>query len=286
MGSKYKVGPLQAAMLGCALIFLLLALTAPVLPSGLLMGLAGLWLAGSALTLARSVRWPSSIPWQLLPSFLLFGLLTVDAEHQTVWLWSFALLMMLPQPGWLMALHGLLASYGIWQVQADLDAGQTLLVALLLLGLMVLGIARAREVQSAWQRIGRRRRLVPGTRLWSSHQLGEDLAREVVRSEREGSHAELVLVRTQGRHFWPLMQRLCQRLSPYEACYKLDKRTLATLLISRDLGQARKRRQTLFDDLPAPLYCRVVTLARPLTLASEYQALREQRQSLVIIEEA
>lgn len=286
MGSKYKVGPLQAAMLGCALLFVLLALSAPMLPSGLLLGLTGLWLAGSALTLARSVRWPFSAPWQLLPSLLLAGLLSVDAEHQTVWLWSFALLLMLPQPGWLMTLHGLLAGFGIWQVQPDLDVGQTLLVALLLLGMMVLGIARAREVQSAWQRIGRRRRLVPGTRLWSVHQLGEDLPREVVRSEREGSHGELVLLRTQGRHVWPLMRRLSQRLNDYEACYKLDKRTLATLLISRDLEQARQRRQTLLDDLPTPLRSRIVTLARPLTLASEYQALRDQRQPLVIIEEA
>ncbi len=285
MGSKYKVGPLQAAMLGCALLLIMLALSAPMLPSGMLLVLAGLWLTGSSLTLKCSVRWPSSVPWQLLPSFLLAGLFNVDSEHQTVWLWCFALLLMLPQPIWLMILHSLLAGYAVWQVQADLDVGQTLLIAMLLVGLMLLGLARAREVQSAWLRIGRRRRLIPGARLWSVHQLGEDLPREVVRSEREGSYAELVLIRTQGRQFWPLMSKLSQRLNDYEACYKLDNRTLATLLISRDLEQARERRKTLLDDMPTPLRSRIVTLARPLTLASEYQALRDQRQPLIIIEE-
>lgn len=286
MGSKYKVGPLQAAMQGCAFLFALLAVLAPTLPSALLLGLTGLWLAGSSLTLKRSMRWPSRVPWQLLPSLLLAGLLSVDAEHQTIWLWCFALLLMLPQPCWVTLLHFLLAGYSLWNVQADLDIGQTLLVAMLLTGLMVLGIARARDVQSAWKRIARRRRLVPGTRLWSDHQLGEDLPREIMRSEREGSHSELVLLRTHGRHFWHLMSRLCQRLNDYESCYKLDNRTLATLLISADLEQARKRRHSLFDDLPSPLRSRVVTLARPITLASEYQALRDQRQPLVIIEEA
>ncbi|MGB8713253.1 MAG: hypothetical protein WCD50_09005, partial [Onishia taeanensis] len=270
---------------GCALLLIMLALSAPMLPSGMLLVLAGLWLTGSSLTLKCSVRWPSSVPWQLLPSFLLAGLFNVDSEHQTVWLWCFALLLMLPQPVWLMILHSLLAGYAVWQVQADLDVGQTLLIAMLLVGLMLLGLARAREVQSAWLRIGRRRRLIPGARLWSVHQLGEDLPREVVRSEREDSYAELVLIRTQGRQFWPLMSKFSQRLNDYEACYKLDNRTLATLLISRDLEQARERRKTLFDDMPTPLRSRIVTLARPLTLASEYQALRDQRQPLVIIEE-
>ncbi|MAX31945.1 hypothetical protein SAMN05216571_11235 [Onishia taeanensis] len=285
MGSKYKVAPLQAAMLGCALLLILLALSAPTLPGGMLLVLAGLWLTGSSLTLKRSVRWPSRVPWQLLPSFFLAGLFTVDPQHQTAWLWCFALLLMLPQPIWLMILHGLLAGYATWQLQTDLDVGQTLLVTMLLVGLMLLGLARAREVQSAWLRVGRRRRLIPGAPLWSAHQLGDDLTREVVRSEREGSYAELVLLRTQSRQFWPLMDRLSLHINDYEACYKLDNRTLATLLISSDLEQARERRNLLLDGMPTPLRCRFITLARPLTLASEYQALRDQRQPLVIIEE-
>ncbi|WP_192036796.1 hypothetical protein [Halomonas sp. YLGW01] len=286
MESKYKVGSLQVAMLGGALLFASLALSAPGISGGLLFGLAALWLAGSALTLARSVRWPTGIPWQLLPSLLLFGLIATDAGHQSAWLWSFALLMMLPQPRWLVPLHGLLAAVSLWLMHPDLAPGQILMSGLLLLGLMALGIAQARGVKAARQRIGHRRRLVPGARLWSAHQLGEDLPREVLRSGREGSHAELVLLRTPRRHFWSLMHPLGQHLNDFEACYRLDTHTLATLMISRDLEQARQRRQTLLEGLPTPLRGRIVTLARPLTLASEYQALRDQRQSLVIIDEA
>lgn len=285
MRGKYKIGLFRLALLAGAVLLGWLAMRAETAGSMALLWLASLWLIATALLMDLSHRWPARTPWQLVPGLLLAGLLWLAPQQYAAWLWGWAILLMLPQPWWTVVLNALLAIHGWWQVQAQLDAGQATLVGLLLAALMLLGLARARALMPLWQRVRRRQRLLPGERLWSLRQLGEDLAREAARCDREGSHAELVLVSTRGRHCWPMARRLCRLIRDYEHCYRLDRRTLAVVLISRDLDQARERRRALLDGLALPLRARVIALNHALVLAEEHRALKEQQPDLIILEE-
>lgn len=286
MDSKYKTGLFRFNLLFGAMILAWLALQASEDTVQALLWVGALWLLGSASLHELSQRWPARAPWQLVPTLLLASLIWLDPVKFSPWLWGFALLLMLPQPRWLVTLNAILAAWSWWHVQLLLGAEQGMLSALVLVALMLLGLARLQHNRPLWQGVTDRVRLMPGSRLWTVSQLLEDLPRERARSDREGTHTELVLLRTSQRHCWPLALALSKALQPFEHCYRIDAKTLATLLTSRDAAHARQRRDAVLASLHEPHRTRVVSLSCPLTLATECQALSSQAEPLVVIEKA
>lgn len=286
MDSKYKTGLFRSTLLLGAGVLAVLAMQTIQETAQALLWLGALWLIGTATLHELSHRWPTRAPWQLVPTLLLAGLLWLSPAQYATWLWTFAILLMLPQPWWMVGLNASFAALSWSQVQAHLSLEQGALSALVLTALMLLGLARAQHYRPLWQGVSNRVRLMPGSRLWSVTQLLEDLPRESARSDREGTHTELVLLRTHHHHCWSLAQAMCRVLQPFENCYRVDGKTLATLISSRDIEHARQRRETLLASLSGPRRTRVVSLNCPLTLEAECQALAYQTRDLVIIEKA
>ncbi|EPC03519.1 hypothetical protein L861_18450 [Litchfieldella anticariensis FP35 = DSM 16096] len=284
MDSKYKTRSFRLTLLFGAGVLALLALRATQEAVQALLWLGALWLIGTATLHELSQRWPTHTPWQLVPTLLLASLLWLSPLQFACWLWAFAILLILPQPWWLVTFNILLATLSWWRVQAYLSTEQSMSSALILAALMLLGLIRSLYYRPLWQGISERVRLMPGTRLWTASQLLEDLPRESARSDREATHTELVLLRTQHRYCWSLAQALSRQLQPFEHCYRVDGRTLATLLTSRDIDHARQRRDALLASLHGPRRTRVISLACPLTLDAECEALAKQSRDLVIIE--
>ncbi|GEK48138.1 hypothetical protein [Bisbaumannia pacifica] len=283
MDSKYKARLFRAGLVGGALLLGWQASLAEEASARALLGLAGLWLLTTGLLQEQSLHWPALLPWQLVPGGLLAALLWVEPSHYGAWLWLWAILVMLPQPTWLLPLQGGLAALGWWRVQQDLIPEQGLLTGLLLAAVMLLGLGRALYLRPLWQGVSRRRRLLPGTRLWSRDQLVRDLYRERLRCERKDYHAELLLLRARPRHCWPLTRWLVSHLEPDENLYRLDRRTLATLLISRDAASGRQRRDALLAAPPWPVKARAIDLGSRHTLPLEERALAGQTQPLVTL---
>ncbi|GGX90726.1 hypothetical protein GCM10007160_17740 [Litchfieldella qijiaojingensis] len=284
MDSKYKTNLFRFHLLLGAGVLALLAIQATQETVRALLWLGTLWLVGSATLHELNQRWPTRTPWQLVPALLLASLLWLSPGQFACWLWAFAILLMLPQPWWLISLNVLLAALSWWRVQAHLSIEQGMSSALILTALMLLGLARSLNYRPLWQGVNERARLMPGTRLWTASQLLEDLPRESARSDREGTHTELILLRTHYHHCWSLAQTMCRALEPFEHCYRVDNKTLATLLTSRDIAHAHQRRESLLASLHGPHRIRAVSLAYPLTLEAECQALASQDRDLVIIE--
>jgi hypothetical protein len=276
MQSKYKVGLMRLNLWAAALLLILLAFFSEQLSSGSLLALAGAWLMVTASLLELSHRRPAAVPWQLLPGLLLAGLLLVDPERHALWLWVWPALLMLPQPGWVMALSCALAGLTWWRLADLLGIEQTLFSGLVLLLLMLLGLAHNRNLMPTGSPSRQRMRLVPGLPLWSRQQLTSDLRRERARCRREGVHGELMLVHTPRRQFWTMAQDLCRLTHQFENCYRLDNRTLATLLLSRDDTQADERRQALVNALRPRSKVRFIPLSHITTL--EELAVRFERQ--------
>ena len=266
MQSKYKVGLMRLNLWAAALLLILLAYLAEPLSSALLLVLASVWLMVTASLLELSYRRPPTVPWQLLPSLLLAGLLLVEPERHALWLWVWPALLMLPQPGWVLALSCGLAGLTWWRLADLLGIEQTLFSGLVLLPLMLLGLARNRYLLPSRAGARQRMRLVPGLPLWSSQQLSADLRRERARCRREGVHGELMLLRMPRGKFWPMAQELCRLTHDFENCYRLDHRTLATLLLSRNDDQAKARRQALLKGLRPNAEVRFVALDQVSTL--------------------
>ncbi|MCH4563782.1 hypothetical protein MKP05_11640 [Halomonas sp. EGI 63088] len=285
MQSKYKIGLLRGNLLAAALLLALLAPAAPTLPEALLLWLATGWLGVTAALLEFSHRRPAMVPWQLLPSLLLAALLWVAPERYLIWLWAWAVLIMLPQPAWMTGLNVLLAGLTWWSLQDRMSLEQAALSGLVLAGLLLLGLVRSRELQPLRGPARRRMRLIPGLRLWPRSQLSHDLVRERVRARREGVHAELLLLRTSPGQLWPLARRLCRFTRSFENCYRLDRRTLATLLLSRDAEQAEQRRDRLLQALDTPARLRVAALPRVESLDDECRALERQHSPMTVIRE-
>ncbi|GEK72257.1 MULTISPECIES: hypothetical protein [Halomonas] len=280
MQSKYKVGLMRVNLLIAAGLASFLAITAETLPDALLLGLAALWLTVTASQAARRRRHPATVPWQLLPGLLLAALLWVTPDRHLTWLWAWAILLMVPQPRWVLLLNAALAVTSWWHLRPSLDTEQWALAGLLLAGLMLLGLARALELQALQRRIRHRARLLPGLPLWPSQCLRHDVQRERERARREDSHVELVLLHVRRRQLWPLAERLCQRLRPFENGYRLDRRTLALLLIHRDAEQAAERRRVLLADLDDSARVRVIALPRLGSLSGERRALKRQARHI------
>ncbi|MCE8034730.1 MAG: hypothetical protein LPK20_09010 [Halomonas sp.] len=282
MQSKYKVGLMRLNLWAAALLLIVLAYLSERLSSALLLVLASVWLMVTASLLEMSHRRPATVPWQLLPSLLLAGLLVADPERHALWLWVWPALLMLPQPGWVLALTCLLAGLTWWLLADLLGIEQTLFSGLVLLPLMLLGLARNRHLLPARSAARQRVRLVPGLPLWSGQQLITDLRRERARCRREGVHGELMLLRTSRRRLWPLAQDLCRLTHEFENCYRLDQRTLATLLLSRDDQQARERRQALLKGLRPSAKVRFASLSSLGSLEEMVERLEHQQHDIQV----
>lgn len=282
MQTKYKVGLLRGNLLIAAILLTLLAIATTTLTEALLLWLAATWLAVTALMLAFDHRRPVTVPWQLLPGLLLAALLWVDPERHVTWLWAWAVLLMLPQPRWILLLEALLALVTWWTLRELLGLEQWALAGLLLAALMLLGLSRALDLHALRQSTLRRARLVPGLPLWPGDKLAHDLAQERGRSHREGAHAELLLLHTSRHRCWSLAHRLCHLTHSFEPCYRLDPQTLAVILTSRDRCEAEERREGLWQHLGARGPGRAIALPCLVSLAEERQALARQAAGLQV----
>lgn len=276
MQSKYKVGLLRLNLLLAALFPALMVASAHDLSEAMLLGLAAAWLAISAGLVEFSHRRPPLVPWQLLPSLLLGALLWSSAERYPFWLWAWAALVMLPQPAWMAALNALLAAASWAWLARLMPIEQSLAAGLVFALLLALGLSRARRLTPLHGQARGRVSLEPGLRLWPRARLAADLARERGRAGRDGTHAELLLVRTRRRHLWRVARQLCEMTRRFEHCYRLDARTLAALLICRNAAQADSRRETLLQRLAEVERVRAVPLPQTRPLAEELRALEQQ----------
>ncbi|MBB3189357.1 hypothetical protein [Halomonas cerina] len=276
MQSKYKVGLLRLNLLAASGLLAWQAGSVAATPHALLLALASAWLAVTAVLLEFSHRRPAAIPWQLLPGLLLAALLLIAPGRHLTWLWAWALLLMLPQPRWMLLLNLTLATTTWWSLRDLAGLEQWGLAGVLLAGLIPLGLSRSLTLQ-AWRRGGRpRARLIPGMSLWPGSQLERDLAQERQRAEREGVHAELLLMRCSPRRLWQLAERLCRLVHRFENCYRIDRRTLAVLMTSRSAAQATERRTQLLSTLEPWVPIRAVPLSRLTSLQEECRALARQ----------
>ncbi|MGM1051872.1 MAG: hypothetical protein ACQEXO_05705 [Pseudomonadota bacterium] len=276
MQSKYKVGLLRLNLLLAALLPALMAPASTNLTEALLLWMAAGWLAVSAALVEFSHRRPALVPWQLLPSLLLTALLLNAPERFPLWLWAWAALVMLPQPAWMSALNLLLAALSWGWLAGGMPPEQAAFAGVVLAALLLLGLSRSRDLAPLRGVARRRAHLVPGLHLWPRAQLGRDLIRERARVHRDGVHGELLLLRTGRQRLWPQAQRLCALTRSFEHCYRLDGRTLATLLLSPDAEQAEQRRADLLAQLGPVQRLRVMPLARVVSLAEECRALERQ----------
>ncbi|CAM3566383.1 hypothetical protein [Halomonas lysinitropha] len=285
MQTKYKVGLLRVNLLVAAVLLVFLAIATTHLTEAMLLWLAATWLAITALLLAFNHRRPATVPWQLLPGLLLAALLWVNPERHITWLWAWAVLLMLPQPRWILLLEALLALATWWPLREFLGLEQWLLTGLLLAALMLLGLSRALDLRALRQRTLHRARLVPGLSLWPGDRLAHDLALERSRSHHEGVHTELLLFHTSRHRCWSLAQRLSRLTHRFEPCYRLDPQTLAALLTSRDQREARARREMLWHHLGARCPARAIPLPALASLKEERQALARQATGLQVVGE-
>jgi hypothetical protein len=282
MQSKYKTGLMRLNLLTAAVLLALLAHQAEPLATALMLWMGVAWLAVTTALLAFSHRRPAAMPWQLLPSLLLAGLLWTAPERHALWVWVWPLLLLLPQPGWMLGLNMVLAGLSWWSLQVLLSVEQLVFSGLLLLTLMLPGLTRHRHLYSQRLAARQRVRLVPGLSLWPAHQLVPDLRQERARCQRDGVHGELLLLRMPYRRFWPLAHELCHQIHDFENCYRLDHRTLAALLLSRDDEQAGYRRQMLLQGLRTPVKARFVRLDAIDSLDQQITRLRQQQAPLEI----
>lgn len=282
MHNKYKVSLLRLNLLLAALLPALLVPHARDHSEAMLLGLAAAWLAISATLVEFSHRRPPLIPWQLLPSLLLGALLWSSADRYPFLLWAWAALIILPQPAWMAAINVLLASLSLAWVARQLPIEQAMTAGLVLAPMLLLGLIRTRRLTPLFAQAKGRVSLVPGERLWPRARLAGDLAREQGRAQRDGTHAELVLLRTRRRHLWSVARQLCEMTRGFEHCYRLDKRTLGALLISRDAALATPRRQRLLERLSEVERARVVALPHARSLAEELRALERQKLPITL----
>lgn len=286
MRSKYKTGLLRINLLVATALVALRAVAAETAVDALLLWTMAAWLVITGARLRLGHRHRIARLWQLVPGLLLAALLWSAPERHITWLWAWAILLMWPQPPWMQLLHGLLAAV-TWHAQHDvLGSEQWWLAGLLLAGLMLLGLSHSRARLARHVTTLPRARLVAGWPLWPRPQLEHDLDRERRRATRESVHAELLLLRLPSRRLLPLADRLRHHLQRFENGYRIDRRTLGVLLISRDAEQSAQRRRRLIDALDASVTARAIPLSCLVSLTDEVHALSRQAPSLWIKENA
>lgn len=285
MESKFKERLYRCTVLLAAVLTLVLAMLPQSMASRAALGLCSLGLVAVALGGHRLSALPDALAPALL-ALVLTLLLWLDPAHHAIWLWGWAVVVVLPQPRTLLVLHALLAATCWWQVFQLIGVEQGLLAGLLLAALMLLGLARSLGVQRLRQGVSSRAHLVSDMMLWSGPQLNHDLPLETTRCRREGSHGELLLLRCPAMHQPALASALLRVTRSYEGCYRVDAQTLAALLINRDADEARQRREGLLAQLPPPIQARFVTLDPELALDTQLAALSRQERPTIILEEA
>lgn len=221
----------------------------------------------------------------LLSGLILTALLWLAPERHAMWLWGWAAILVFPQPRLLVMLHALLATTCAWRISQHLGVEQTLLIAVMLASLMLLGMALQLDLRTQWQSVARRARLSHDTRLWPGHRLLHDLPLETTRCEREGSHGELVLLRCPASHQQALILALSEETRRFERCYQIDTKTLAALLIHRNASEAHLRHARLLEKLPMPRQLRIITLDIALAQPLQLSALFDQEQAVSVTEE-
>lgn len=285
MESKFKEGLYRFTLLFAAAMFLALAMTPQDAASRGVLGIYGLGLGIAALGYRRLPELPGATTPVLL-ALLLTLLLWLAPERHAMWLWGWAAILTLPQPLLLLLVHLLLATSCWWQMQRLTGIEPGLLSGLLLAALMLLGLARNLGLQLLWHEGSRHTRLMSNMMLRSGRQLAHDLPLETTRCLREGSHGELLLLRSSAMHQPTLASALTSATRNYEGCYQVDGQTLAALLISHDVSEARQRRDAILASLPAPRQARFVMLIPALSLSSQLTALSRQQRPVAILEES
>lgn len=280
----YKVNGFRLILLIGSLLSAIMALRIDIGAATPLLWLLSVWLLASALLLQLGYRWPAQLPWQLVPSLLLASLLWLAPEPFAAWLWAFVILMMLPQPHWMMALNALLAGISWWQVSIELDTTQASLSGLLLAALLLVGTAHALQLRPLWHRVSQRQRLIPGVRLWSAARLEQAMARERARSERDPLHVELLLIRIPSHLCWSAARHLTEASRGFEPCYRLDRRTLVVMLVGKSAHVVHDRCSALLASLDqhgTPYRARTLPLSESDRLDEARTTLTQQRERLV-----
>ncbi|MGC3871922.1 hypothetical protein ACPF7Z_01475 [Halomonas sp. GXIMD04776] len=285
MESKFKEGLYRLTLLFAAATLMLLATTSQGAVSRAILSVVGLGLGIAALERKRSFVLPGALV-PLLLGVTLTLLLWLAPERHMPWLWAWAVVLILPQPPWMWLLQGVLALSCWWQVAALINIEQTLLAGILLMTLMAMGLARSLSEPPLQPGLPRRARLLSSRPLHSGRQLALELPFETTRCGRENSYGELLLLRCSWRDQQATLNALIAATRNYETCFQLDNRTLAALMISRDIETARRRRSTLLETLPASCRTRCASLVPSLLLEPQLKALDQQQRPVVILEES
>nr|WP_299242742.1 hypothetical protein [uncultured Halomonas sp.] len=284
MKSNFKDGLYRLTLLFAATVLLVLAATPQDSASRALLSVIGLGLCIVALVRRRLVVCPGAFsPLLLGISLTLF--LWLAPERHLPWLWLWAVVLILPQPPWLWLLQGALAVSCWWQVAQGIDTEQGLLALIILMILMMMGFTHSLTELPLQRGLMRRARLSSKRPLHSERQLAKELPFETTRCIREGSYGELFLLRCSGRDQQAMLDILNAATRSYETCFQLNSRTLATLMVSRDIETGRRRRETLLASLSTSVKVRCATLVPSLLLEPQLKAFDQQQRTIVILEE-
>ena len=283
MQSKYKVNLLRANLLAAAVVlaFLAMQLTSNAL---LVAWLSVSWLFVSALLLDFSHRRTGNLPWQLLPGALLTALLVSAPQQNSMLVWAWAALFMLPQSSWVIVINLCSAMLSLMFILPTLSHPEGWLITVTLVIVSLLSLARARQLLCINGAIRQRFRLIPGLNLWAREQLIRDLPREQIRCEREGIYAELVIFRLRRHQLWQTARDLCLLTYHFENVYRLNGTTVATLLLSRSQSEGSERRQRLLQAIPDKLACHFIGLIDIETSGLDVDALIKQKYNASPVE--
>ncbi|MCK0743832.1 hypothetical protein [Chromohalobacter nigrandesensis] len=254
MQSKYKTPLTGLFLLGAGLV----AITAwqeddPITQ--------GLFIAAIVVLSTLAWRHLSRRAWALtipLCALLLLTLLWHAPMTYAISIWLWPIMLLAPQPRGMRYALLAAAALGWWYVQAPLGVAQAALSGALLAALMALGFAKTSEHNRLRQELERRHRLTLEDSLWSLNRLHHDLGVEWTRRQRENIYAELFMVRPHQRGSnirRRLRQRLATLIHAFEGCYRVDARTFAILLISKDEQHAASRRDAISAELQE--HCRI-----------------------------
>ncbi len=91
-----------------------------------------------------------------------------------------------------------------------------------------------------------------------------------------------MLLQVPRHQLWPMARLLCRLIHGFESCYRLDHRTLAALLLSRDEEQATQRRHSLLKALNQPVKLRFATLEEAGSIEALRRRFERQQERLAI----
>lgn len=284
MESKFKDGLYRLTLLFAATTLLLLATTPQDSVSRVILSIAGLGLGLAALERRRLLVFPGTLaPLLLGVSLTLF--LWLAPERHLPWLWLWAVVLILPQPPWMWLLQGILAVSCWWQMAPLIGIEQRLLALVILVTLMIMAFTHSLTESPLQPGLTRRARLSCKRPLHSGRQLAQELPFETTRCSREGSYGQLLLLRCSWRDQQAMLDTLIAATCNYETCFQLDNRTLAALMVSRNIETGRKRRSALLDALSPCRKIRCASLVPSLLLEPQLKALDQQQRRVVILEE-